>query len=721
MANDPNDPLDPKGAEGAVPSVNDSTLKAIQEMSAKMQEMASFSKQLVDSINSITKPMSQLSDLNKAIAEQTKATVASMKEIGNQVKEQVSGGKERVDSEAAATQAVIEHLTGKESLSEIEQKLVDMAVANVANHHKISELYKDQAVHNMAAAEAGRMVRDAKKAELDIVTALGEEKKKQYQEWAAAPENAGKARTLGTASKALTGAAPMEAIEGIGKKLLEIIPAAGGIGGIIGLMLAGRMEDAKFDAIGQVAAQAFDRIGGSGKAFAADMGHAARELSSRSMAAEGDLAQITTAFASTGMSAKEAMAHIEGFSSILGGSVGSSLVVASLAADKALELPAGTMAKMSGTMAQGFNTSAKDAFTQLMNIGSAAEKAGMDMTTFMSQTMEASGALRMLHANGMEVGEMQLGMAQKMQKSGLSAAYSQQYAAAGVQSAAQGIAGLGVGLSAVIGEKMGLAPGGGGGLDAWYAMKSGQKEAREGGASLSPEKIAGQLADMARENGRGRAEQVYFLTQLTGTTVAGAEATLDVGDSVKTGKKPSKESLEKMRVGLSNEAEKTEEIGRFLKEIRDGMLHIGSGLLGMVIDVLKAIFHVVAGGFNWIMGERGEGSKSARYFSAVGDDMKNLGDHAGEVVDGAVKAGAGVIKILGLDKGWVLPDDDKKAAKKSEDPDAPHEKTTEEIITGHGKLREMHQKKTLSKRGQTSTTVKVEVAHHEDGNKRYGN
>jgi hypothetical protein len=643
------DPLDPTGPGGTPPSSD--MLKAVQEMNSQMTQMSTTSKQLSDAIAAMPKQMTQTSDLAKAIKESFGEVVKSVEKLSEKM-EKVKDTEEKTrTARKDAFDTLAETLLTSEELNEEGQKyleaiegVLEKGIELKKQHQDNAQFYADQTTksieHEKSLANQVGLFEQMKRAAQEMNDSLSKN------------EKFGGAYGKATASIAEVGFGKkniQESLKGIGGSLAELMPAAGGIGGLVGLMIAGRIEDAKFDAIGQVAAQQFDKIGGHTRKFAAEMGTLARELDKHSMGSADDVAAVAQSLASTGISAREAQAHIAGFS----GELGSNLVVASLAADKALEMPAGTMAKMSGMMAQQFNTSAESAFIHLSNVGAAARKSGLDMVTFMQQTMDASSSLRLLNANYDQVGSMQLKFVNAMKGQGFGTQYAGQYAAAGTQQFTSGVAGMSEGVAAVLGQRMGY--GGNDPMAAMYGMLSGgtlgdMSRGKEN--KLDPGKIAMEMFNMSKENTTNPFEQAQFLEKVFGIGRQGAEAVMNVGgDYEKNGGTISKEAAALYKDAMRTESEKTSSIDTSLKEIKDGFMKIGSGLLTMVVSALKLLVDISAYGFNKLIaispfGNAADAKRAAQWGNKMDLDLGNMGKGAGGIVAGIKEAGHGALRGL---------------------------------------------------------------------------
>lgn len=634
--------------------VSKAMVDALNSMRTSMTDLALQTKMMVDAISSMVKPLKEASDLSKAIKEHNKDAAKAHKEISEEEKKQEELGKKIKAFKSDEVKAVAEILFTSKDLSDEGKKYLEVLGATVENAKAVSDAYKEVNIETAKLSKDAIDRMKGEKAELGLLHRLSDAASK-YVDTMAAKGKVGAAAS-GTFAEVFTGGKNIkESISSIGSSLMSLLPTMGSLGGLLGLIISGKVEDAKFAAIGQISKQAFDTVGGASAEFGKRMVGLSRDLSKAAMINVEDLAAVSTAFAQTGVRASAAQAKIEGFSN----EAGNDLMAASLSMDKALELPAGTMVKLSGTMAQMFNTSAKESFITLTNIGHAAMDAGGNMTTFMQQAMDAASALRLLNANGLQVADMQYKLMQTtMGHLGPgSAVFAQQYAAAGAASAAQSIGGLGVGLSAIVGEKLGY----GSGLDAWYGMKSPNAQSR-GGKQIDPEAVAMELAKIAQGATSNRSEQVYMLQQLTGSTTGGAEAMLDIGKAMEASQKPSEEQLKMMKESLRSESEKTSSIDITLAQIKDGLQHIGSGFLAVIISSLKLLHASLRWGIDTIVAHMpGTDTKywegqADKWAAIIPKAIKEQGLGVSEIELGAKKAKNAALGLIGgtLGSGWSI-------------------------------------------------------------------
>lgn len=553
-------------------------LEEVKSLLNGFKEVGSYAANLRQAMAGMAQPLQQMSDFSKAIAENMAKASVDAESFKN------SGSVNKVDM-AEALALFTEIAKKQEKSYELDIKRKEEAI-------KIKEIDKERHESWVEMDRLNKERAEQQRLELEMVkesATFWDKLKQSSHDFADNLAKAGNIRIaqgVRTGSQVMLGNADLGgAMSSVAGQLSQLAPTAA-VGGLIGMMLHGRMEDAKFAAVGQVAAQQFDAIGGAGKKFAGDMAGLSRTLSVYGMGAALDVAAVTASFASLGVKASEAQAKVQGFTGILKGD----LIEATLAADKAFEMSAGSMAKMSSTMARDFNISAKEAFINLMNIGTAAERAGQNATVFMQQTMEAASSLRLLNANMDAVSQTQLNMTNSMRDRGVNDQFAGSYAASGTQSAMQGISGMSVGLSAIIGERLGF----GSGLDAWYSMKSGSGASARGDKQLDTIAIMQEMRGIVGGLSSNRAEQAYALQGLFGVDTAGADTILDIMEEVNSSGEISAESQKKLNEAFKTESQKTNQLLLDIKIIQDGFAHLSSGLMTLMVSGIKSVFDMIA-------------------------------------------------------------------------------------------------------------------------------
>jgi len=558
------------------------------------QQQSDFQKAITEHINSQVKATKELAEVNRESNKNISNMAASMSELGSKSREVVQNIK---DMSPEMQQAL---------LKETELKIAVMKTAeerSAAGTKATKEGEERNKINKRAMEDMQDLWTKATRAVDDYQKNLAK----------TSPHHAAMNTNIAgilTGAKSLSGAA--DSIKGA---ITGLAGTAGGIGGLIGMIFYGEMKQAEFTAIGQTAAQQFDQIGGHTDALAGRMMGLVKGLSLAGAASKEAMLSVAAGFASTGVSAKQAKEEIEGFSSAFG----NDLMIASLAADKALELPEGTFAKLSGTIAKDFNVSAKEAFISLQNIAGAAREAGLSEVTFMQQSMEAASSLRLLNANAESVMTTQLSMAKAMKAAKFSTAFSGEYAAAGTAGVTSAIAGMSDGLKAVIGEKVY----GKEGLGAIYAMNS--PLGRDNQEQLNVSKIMQAMMEEFKldRNSENYAATMSFQLQklFPQLGTAGADTMMQVDEDMRLGKEIDEEQLKKLNVAFKSEGSKTSAIVLALENIKQAIADTMVGLLLLVIDGLKLLYSSTM--YGW--------AKLSAALSMPGSDIKKSYEEEAEV------------------------------------------------------------------------------------------
>lgn len=553
----------------------DDMMKKLQEMIEGFKGMGQYSKDLQAAVAASTRPMQQLSEYAKAIREHitqmseqlkssqtaTETMSKQMTELANQMKQSKEDAKDHADI-----------------LTEAEKKLIDQKIATEQWRTAISQAKHEEKAYWAQITKETYEHREA----LKETSSIWEKMKKQAEDYQAKMARAGGTAATTISETLLGGKGLAGGVGNIMSSLGSLLPMAG-IGGLIGMMIAGKIRDEDFRAVGETAGQMFDQITGHSKRFSGEMGGIARQLETYGMGTKEDVVAVAQGFASTGVSADEAGRKIVGLSTRFG----HDLVASTLAADKALELPAGTFAKLSGTLARDFNTSAEKAFMNLASLAQGAREAGMNAAVFMQQVMETSSALTLLNAKIDDTGAAQLKLSSTMQARGFGAQYAQQYAAAGMQSAAGAVANMGEGLAAIIGQKLGY----GSGIEALYAMKSGSGATARGEQQLDLVEIMKQMREVLP--GQTRAEQAFAATKLFGVSYAGADAILDAMQEANSYNADSKQVQKLLHQAFETEGEKQNRVLQEIKVMQDAVSQISVALLKIAVDILKGIYQAI--------------------------------------------------------------------------------------------------------------------------------
>lgn len=600
-------------------SDNDKLLEEIKSIVEAMKSVGQYTQDLQRALQNTTRPMQEMSDYVKATAKAMEETTKSQSEAVKILTEIVEKNKEKTELDKESQRIHDEHIKALTEQMKLKQQMTVQDAAKAEEEgKKQAALQEHEKKRQEEAKKESELNAELKKRQSEILAGqvgLWDDivnKAKNYgvemaKGAVSIDEQTGKLKenkmliagmkASSYSMSAMTGASSMGGMMGmIGSSIGSLIPMMGGIGGIIGMIIHGVSQDEHFRAVGEKAAQIFDQVGGHSDKLVSQLGSSARTLSKWYGIAEGELGQVTTTLATLGVTSDEASEKIKGLSGI----AGTNLVTAMLAADKAFEMNAGTMAKMAGTMSADFNMPIKEATISMINFGTAANKAGFNSIYMMQSAMQAASAFRLLNANASSVGGMSLSVANTMKGRGFGSAYSQQYASEGMSSALGGLAGMDVGLSAIIGEKMGA----GSGLDAWYSLKSGSGASERGSDKLNIGDMLTEMKGIVEDMSPNRSEQAFALTKLLGVDVAGADAILDAMNEQAESGSLSRESLERLHGAFVSEGEKQNRILQMVEAIKDAVARGAVGLLGMIVNGIKYLIDAVQYGIASIMSSR---------------------------------------------------------------------------------------------------------------------
>ncbi len=602
--------------------------KTLKEIVDSLKNVSQYAKDLSSAVAAANRPMQQMNDYAKAINENMENAVKSETESVNQL-------------EAAKTR-LIDQKTETEALR----------AAFIAVQVEQGKVWTEETKSGKARNEA-----------LKDTATLWEKIKRNITEAHTADE-AGRVKsyTFGTHSnttaQALTGAQNVAGgLSTIVSSISSLMPVAGGLGGLLGMMMYGKMKEAEFNALGQVAAQQFDQVGGYTDAFAGRLTGLTRRLSVAGIAAKEDIAKVTSAMVETGLTAKDAETKIHGFTSV----AGNDFLALTLSMDKAFEMAAGTAAKFGGTLVRDFNMSTERAAENLVLMAKAAQDTGANVAVFMQQTMEASSALRLLNANQEAVFNTQARASKAYQKGGIfgSSSAANEYAAKGTGELTGAIGGgMNEGVRAIIAQRMF----GGDALDALYKLQS---PVARGGKELDVNNFMQEMGKIMKDAGvRGQGAQYKFAESVFGIGTAGVDAFMKAIAETEQPGGMTDETKAKISKGLSGEGSKMSMLMRIVETIKDAVANTMVGLLGMVVNGLKLVYHGLMAGFYDLKSSKifGGGEYEADLAKRHRSKMSEAETGAGKSFDLATAGfneGSGAFKealsALG-GGGWALAD-----------------------------------------------------------------
>jgi len=637
--------------------------KQMAAMAESLKSIGQYSKDLAAAIGAANRPMQQLSDYSKAIGE-------SMKGISKSMEEQKAAVAALNTAMGEASKKISENNQGEsESQRVLNEKKIqteELRAANVALQIQRSEMW---AAETAAGKKRNEELREEKK-HLEEAQGLWQKLHRKVKETQAdwGKKDPGSASAANTFSEMMTGKDMSGGFGSITQSISGLLPTAGGIGGLIGMILYGKTREAEFNAIGEQAAQFFDQVGGHTEAFAGRIGGLSKNLSAHGILAKDDLTKVAHAMAETGMTAKQAQTQISGFTSV----AGKDFMAMSISMDKAFELGAGSAAKMGGILQRDFNMTTKDAANNLMLMAQAAKESGGNVATFMQQTMEAASSLRLLNAHQADFINLQSGVAKAYQRGGLNAQFSQAYSSAGSANLGQQIGGgMNEGVRAILAQRMY----GGNALDALSMLESPVARAGHGSGANRDEldvnrfiKEMSALMDSSGVQGVGATRK--FAKGVFGTDEAGTDAFLKAREAMSRGEAVDPSTMKAIAEGLKHESQKKSVMERIVDEIKNIVGDIMTGLLSMIVNELKLIYNGVMALYHTISSSPLFGGSPAeidrhknlagQYESNAMSAMTGVGVGVQRMVDAASKDSTGTAKEIlgafGLSGGWSVTD-----------------------------------------------------------------
>jgi hypothetical protein len=438
-------------------------------------------------------------------------------------------------------------------------------------------------------------------------------------------------------------------------------------GGLLGLMFTGKAQETKFAAAGHEIAQEFLSMGGAADRTAGQFSNLAKSYANifgRDMTKE--LGAAMQGLAAGGITAQEAIAGKNPILESMG--LGkTSLADATMRADSLFGVAYGTISKLVGVIHGELGGATNQAYESMVKYGMAAREAGMNSAAFLSSVLQNTATLKTYHVAVDDVAEAQFKLARGMKDMPNSnPQYAAQIAATQMAGALQGIGGMGVGLSAVVGERVGQALAAEGrlkkgdepkALDAWLAMQTGFRGQQK---NMPLDEIVRQTAKIATDATSNRGEQVYMLTK-QGFGTEGAIGILNIAKELKE-KGPnaqlSDEQKELLRSANMTASQKTDEMMAILNGIKMAIADMGSALIRIIVNAIHGVIDAIMYLANVIPGAGGTASNRDFYAKSMGQDLKGIegGFHdLGQALKAAGSRGKEFAGMFGGDRPWLAP------------------------------------------------------------------
>lgn len=356
-------------------------------------------------------------------------------------------------------------------------------------------------------------------------------------------------------------------------------------GGLLGLMLFGRMKEAEFAAQGRKIANQFLAVGDVSKGTAAKMAADGVKIWSSWMADPGELAAITGAFAQMGVSGGEAMRkagfEAKGF--------GDTVFDAAFAMDTLTKSATGSFATAIGSAMQASGADIKAATADVTALGLELRNTGANVGQFVSALMQSQSGLRVQRQSVGDLREQYGLLREAFHGLGGSREFQAQSTLKGVQAIAGGAGNMSEGLSAFLGQRIGARTGKSvGGVDALIAMQEGQ--VGKGGAFLG--EVTRELGRLAKESaGDDPNRQKFFLQKVAPSLgVEGARAVLAINEQMEkdlakgaTSDEVIKSHLDDLNKAFSQRAEESSPYEKAMRQLTTQLVTIGAEMLKVTI------------------------------------------------------------------------------------------------------------------------------------------
>jgi hypothetical protein len=439
-----------------------------------------------------------------------------------------------------------------------------------------------------------------------------------------------------------------DSISKIKGSVLSELPA----GGLIGLMLLGGAKAEEMRAQTTEAMRMFSQAGhvasSEMKILGADAVALGLKLGKGPGGMMAEFGAMGSAFAAAGATIKEVSQH--SFMGPLTG-INESIGKTTIRIDSLYKLAAGTTAREAGMIMKNFGMDADGATEFIAKLGAAAVNTSQNVMAFTQSVMASGAALRAQRINISEVAEAQLKMQAAIANTiapGASGADRQRwaggYAEQGMQQITQGIAGMSMGMSAVLGEMMkrdnqmetkSSSP-----LEIMYRFQEGMaKDKVSGKESTFLSDAISQAVKLARQSaGPDEYAQRLFLEKTTGVGHAGSRGMLEIEKARESGSSSALDAAMKKNMGdlksaFTDRAKETSDFQKALLEAQWGIAKIGMGLLGMVISGLASIVETI----KWV------------YYSYLNKDPHNA-QASYMMMEQYSKSSTGAQKVIG--EGW---------------------------------------------------------------------
>lgn len=553
-----------------------------------------------------------------------------------EAKIKLAGAEEAVTEYGQAAQRMA---AAVDSISKAQDPSIQAQVDQVVSDTGL-DLQELRQTNSRVKQEITRLVEDFRTINKEIPTKL---KPKRGPPWLRKLQSdlGGLTKKLGVHPEQMIG----DAGRAIGNIMGQLIPTAGGVGGLLGFLIYGIVETqelrAKANQFQQIFEESMRKAGSAAektdREAAAKLSGVAQELEMAFKATRAELETVGRTLTQAGISSGE---QAEKLTYVIGKEQ-ENLFGLTLSLERHFELAGGSVARQATELMTQYGMSVQETAETLTELQFAGAKSDIGLSTFTTSVMQATAPVRHMGINVEEVGALVLKLQKQYEGMGLDKHFSGAQAMAGVQQILGGIASFGVGEQAVLAERLGM----GKGLEGRQRLL--QQLMREGGPE--PDVLARtvtELRELALEVAHGDPVQArFFLEQKLG--FSGAKAVMDIGEKLKGGLSFEKLSVAEKKAlagSLQTEAQKTETFQKAMKQITHGMAQVGVAIFNILMAGLAEMILSVQG---WIALLRLDTEK----FAEISKIQKEIGPvfaEAGEQALGGITRAYEAVKDIDL-------------------------------------------------------------------------
>ena len=418
----------------------------------------------------------------------------------------------------------------------------------------------------------------------------------------------------------------------------SLIPSAGGVGGILGLMLYGVAEHQKWAAEANKFTQIFEesirtvssKVSAADRSAASQLANFGKDLEFRFAATRGDIEAVARSFSTSGISAGEVATKLKDAV----GEEQKNIFGLTISLEKHFELAGGTVAKQATELMTKYGMSVQEAADEVTVLNFAGAKSGVGVSNFTNSIFQATSGVRMMGINVDDVAALTLKLQKQYEDLGLSKHFAGAQAMQGVQQILSGIQGFGVGEQVVLAERLGM----GKGLEARQRLLS-QLISEHGATPEMTAQTITELRSLALEMTHGDPTQArFYLEQKLG--FSGAKAVMDIGDKLASGLKLEQLSAaekKELAGALKTEEQKTEDFQRATRDILRGMAEVGMAIFNILTAGLAELILSIRMVIAMLKGDQAGAAAYGKAMAdtagifpkAMDDALKGLG-HIGE-------------------------------------------------------------------------------------------